>query len=69
MNFLKGIGSSVINIDEAKITLKGIELSNCFDSTTGITNKMFMKYKNEVMPQIFLLLGNLEIIGNPVGLF
>lgn len=50
MNFLKGIGSSVINIDEAKITLKGIELSNCFDSTTGITNKMFMKYKNEVMP-------------------
>ena len=30
---------------------------------------MFMKYKNEVMPQIFLLLGNLEIIGNPVGLF
>ena len=69
MNFLKGIGSSVINIDEAKITLKGIKLSNCFDSTTGITNKMFMKYKNEVMPQIFLLLGNLEIIGNPVGLF
>lgn len=50
MTFLKGLGSSIVNVDNANILLKGIELEHCFDSMPGITNKMTIKYKNDIMP-------------------
>ena len=50
MTFLKGLGSSIVNVYNANILLKGIELEHCFDSMPGITNKMTIKYKNDIMP-------------------
>jgi len=43
---LKSIGSSIANLDEAVIELKGIKLTSCFDNTLGLTEKLIISSKN-----------------------
>ncbi len=69
LSLLKGLGSSIINVDDAKIDLKGVILKSCFDNPAGILNKLGLHYKDNLMFQILYLFGSFEIIGNPVGLF
>lgn len=35
----------------------------------GITNKLMSHYKSQMIRQVLKLLGSLNVIGNPVGLF
>lgn len=57
------------NIDDAPIKLNGIKLDNVFDTNSGITSKLISHYKQSVTTEVFKLLGSINIIGNPVGLF
>lgn len=63
------LGVALSNIDEAPLNFQGLQLTNCFDTAAGITNKMIAFYKTEGMSQILKLLGSLSVLGNPVGLF
>lgn len=63
------LGTALANLDNAPLTLSGIVLENVFDSKAAITKKIVDKYKNEVTKCIPKLLGSLDIVGNPVGLF
>ena len=67
--FTSALGTALANLDNAPLTLSGIELDNVFDSKAAIMKKIVDKYKNEVTKCIPKLLGSLDIVGNPVGLF
>ena len=59
----------ITNIDDAPIKLSGIRLDNCFDTVSGITGKLVSHYKQAAITEVLKVLGSLNIIGNPVGLF
>lgn len=63
------LGTALANLDEAPITLKGINLTNVFDTQDSIVSKIVSKYKDEVAQIALKLVGSLDIVGNPVGLF
>ena len=63
------LGTAIANLDQAPITLTGIELVDVFDSQQAITQKIVSKFKNEATKNLFNVLGSLDIVGNPVGLF
>lgn len=63
------LGVALSNIDDAPIKLNGIRLDNCLDTVNGITAKLTSHYKQAAITEIFKVLGSLNIIGNPVGLF
>ena len=67
--FSKAFGVALMNIDDAPIKLKGLKLENCFDTTQGIVMKLLSHYRDNLATEIFKLLGSINIIGNPVGLF
>ena len=67
--FFKALGVALANIDDAPIKLTGLKLENCFDTTSGITSKLISHYKTNLTTEIFKLLGSINILGNPVGLF
>ena len=70
LEFLKNtIGSSLANLDNAPINLAGIHLENVFDSSLGLQTKLINKYSEETVSIVCELLGSLDIIGNPLGLF
>lgn len=69
MQILKTIGIVLANIDEAPILLDGIYLENSFDTTSAITSKVITHYKEMFINLLLKVLGSIEFIGNPVGLF
>lgn len=72
MNMLKSVFTAlgvVIADIEAQIKLKGIKLTNCFESVDGITSKLTAHFKDQAITEVLKVFGSLNIIGNPVGLF
>ena len=63
------LGSTLANIDEAPLHLKGIHMKNVFDDQSEITKTLAKKYAGDGIKQAYKLLGSIDIIGNPVGLF
>jgi len=63
------LGTALANLDNAPLTLSGIVLENVFDSKQAIKKKIIDKYKDEATRSIPKLIGSLDIVGNPVGLF
>lgn len=57
------------NVDSAPIYLDGIEITDCIDTLAGINNKLMGHYKGLFTSQIYKVVGSLNIIGNPMGLF
>lgn len=72
MNVLKSVftalGVALANI-EASIKLKGIKLTNCFESVQGTIAKLTAHFKDQAITEVLKVFGSLNIIGNPVGLF
>ena len=67
--FTSVLGTALANLDNAPLTLSGIVLENVFDSKQAIKKKIIEKYKDEATKSIPKLIGSLDIVGNPVGLF
>ena len=63
------LGTAITNIDDAPITLVGFRLENIFDTTNGIAQQLSEHYRHGLIKQLLKLIGSIEIIGNPVGLF
>lgn len=42
---LRAVGTSVVNLDDAHIVLKGFRLQNCFDTPEFIAQKLLIRYK------------------------
>lgn len=70
LNLLTNVlGSALANVDEAPLNLKGVQLTNVFDDQKAIVGKLTKKYTDDGIKQIYKILGSIDIIGNPVGLF
>ena len=70
LNVISGaLGIIIANVDDAPLKLNGIELKNMFDSKSGIINKLINKYKDESTKTLLRIVGSVDIIGNPMGLF
>lgn len=67
--FFNALGVALANIDNAPIKLNGMRLENCFDTSGGITTKLISHYKANLTTEVLKLLGSINILGNPVGLF
>ena len=63
------LGTALVNIDEAPLTLKGVKLTNVFDDQQAVTKKLVKRYVDDSIKQVYKILGSVDIIGNPVGLF
>lgn len=62
-------GVAFTNIEEAHITLKGITLSNSYETVEGVVGKLVIHYKRNFFNEVYKIFGSLNIIGNPMGLF
>lgn len=63
------LGKAFMNIDEAPIHLQGFKLNFIFDSKHGIIEKLTDHYKTSVVSTVLKVIGSINIIGNPVGLY
>ena len=66
---LKSFFKSLQNIENANFPLAGLHLPDYFDNKTALLDKILYKYKEELTLNSFKLLGSVEILGNPIGLF
>ena len=46
-----------------------MKIQNTFDSQAEITRKLTNLYYNQAIKGAFAIVGSIEILGNPVGLF
>jgi len=60
--------SSLTNVENVKLILKGSLLENVFGNTNEIINNAIYNYKQSALSQILKILGSIEIFGNPVNL-
>ena len=63
------LGVALTNIENAPIRLKGLEILGVLDSPKRFIEKLGKHYKQELVKSVFYLLGSVEILGNPIGLF
>lgn len=66
---IQAFGIAFTNLEEAMLTLKGITLTNSYDTLNGLVNKLIVHYKRNFFNEIYKIFGSLNIIGNPLGLF
>lgn len=62
------LGVVLADIDKT-VKLKGIQLTNCFESIDGTIARLTAHYKDQAITEGLKLFGSLNIIGNPIGLF
>ena len=43
------IGVTVLNVDDSPLKLNGIKLNNCFDTPSGIIDKIVTHYEHQAM--------------------
>ncbi len=67
--FLNNIGSTFINLDNAKLRLNALYFSELFTTQQQLVKNLATHYARAGIAEAYKLLGSLEAIGNPVGLF
>jgi hypothetical protein len=72
LSFLKvGIeaaGTMLANIDHAPVELGALVAAHVFESTDMLANRLVMHYVQEVLFQVYRIIGSASFLGNPVGL-
>ncbi|KAG2213335.1 hypothetical protein INT46_007194 [Mucor plumbeus] len=57
------------NINDAPIKLNALIVDNLRSSSEDLTARIILHYREQVIYQIHRVLGSIDILGNPVGLF
>ncbi|KAG8928477.1 hypothetical protein FRC01_005870 [Tulasnella sp. 417] len=57
------------NVNDAPLKLNGLLLRDTLLTVPGLQERIVYHYKNEVLRQVYRILGSADFIGNPVGLF
>lgn len=63
------LSKAFMNIDEAPIHLQGFKLNYIFDTKSGIIEKLIDHYKTSIISTVLKVIGSINIIGNPIGLY
>ncbi|KAL0478349.1 vacuolar protein sorting protein VPS13 [Acrasis kona] len=69
MIILDSVGVTVANVDDAPLCLNAMLVENVFENKTSLIDRMSQHYIRSVMKELYKVLGSLEMLGNPVGLF
>jgi len=69
LSSIEGLGFSLTKLDRAPITLQGLLMEHPFSSRNTIIEKIKSSYITQVLRQFYNILGSIDILGNPVGLF
>lgn len=56
-------------MDNAPLNLKDLELQHAFLETSTVLAVMREHYQKECIRQLYRIVGSVEVLGNPVGLF
>ena len=65
---MASILSTMTNLENVKIILKGATLNNVYGNIGEIIQNIIWNYKQVALSQIFKLLGSIDILGSPVNL-
>ena len=63
------LGKAFTNIDEAPIHLQGFKLNFVFETKAGIIEKLTSHYTHSIISTVLKVIGSINIIGNPLGLY
>src|SRR5690606_15543567 len=67
--FLDGLGVTLVNIDEAPLKLNALILQHPFLSSNDLIDRIKKHYTKAATTEFYKIIGSMDIIGNPVGLF
>ena len=68
VTILNTICSSLTSFSEVTIKLKEFTFVNVFSDYDSLYTKFFIFYKNELLAQLYKIIFNMDLIGNPVNL-
>ncbi|KAM9977730.1 hypothetical protein ACTFIR_011602 [Dictyostelium discoideum] len=69
LSLVEGLGLSLTRLDRAPITLQGLLMEHPFTSRSTIIDKIKTSYIQQALRQFYNILGSVDFLGNPVGLF
>jgi vacuolar protein sorting-associated protein 13A/C len=55
------------NVNEAPLQLNALGIKDARMSTSIITDRIFFHYRQEVLRQLYRILGSADFLGNPVS--
>eukprot|EP00698_Gefionella_okellyi_P001882 TRINITY_DN1171_c0_g3_i1.p1 TRINITY_DN1171_c0_g3~~TRINITY_DN1171_c0_g3_i1.p1 ORF type:complete len:4247 (+),score=1107.78 TRINITY_DN1171_c0_g3_i1:46-12786(+) len=66
---LRAVGVNFANIDNAPLRLNSLALEHLFGTRELLITKMAAHYKRQGLAELYKVLGSLDVVGNPIGLF
>lgn len=77
LNLPRNVGSSLIeslvgtlaNVDNAPLRFNALLLDNPFCTKSALVHMIMMHYTRQAVTEVLKLIGSVDVLGNPVGLF
>jgi vacuolar protein sorting-associated protein 13A/C len=57
------------NVNDAPLEMKSLAITDMRLTSNDLLNRVLYHYRQEVLRQLYRILGSADFIGNPVGLF
>lgn len=57
------------NVNDAPLEMNSLAITDMRLSSADLQNRIFYHYRQEVLRQLYRIIGSADFIGNPVGLF
>ncbi|GBG24825.1 Vacuolar protein sorting-associated protein 13A [Hondaea fermentalgiana] len=65
---LNAMGASLANVDNAPLRLNALVLQNSLSTPETILGRIFAHYRSQALRQAYLILGSVDLLGDPRGL-
>lgn len=66
---INAVTMTIGNVNDAPLEMNALAIKDMRLSTSELQNRIFYHYRQEVLRQLYRILGSADFIGNPVGLF
>ena len=67
--WIDSIGIVLVNVDDASLKLKGFKMQQSFKSYNFVFDLLIGQYTDNMMKQLFKIIGSVDILGNPNQLY
>lgn len=67
--FLNAVAMAIGNVNDAPLEMNSLAIKDMSLTTPDLQARIMYHYKQEVLRQLYRILGSADFIGNPVGLF
>eukprot|EP00761_Pharyngomonas_kirbyi_P013510 gb/GECH01013539.1/.p1 GENE.gb/GECH01013539.1/~~gb/GECH01013539.1/.p1 ORF type:complete len:3191 (+),score=691.51 gb/GECH01013539.1/:1-9573(+) len=66
---LNSLGVAFTNVDKAPLRFDTLYLENLFQTPATLKDRVYKHYKRQAIREFFTVVGSIDVLGNPVGLF